>query len=90
LSVDPSALAPLVTTIVEQVLARVEAAKTALGDRMAYSEQEAARLLGLNSHQLRDERLRGRISASRIVGNKVRYLHADLVGYLTRNRTAAA
>jgi hypothetical protein len=76
-----------VTTIVERVLARLEAAKEALPEKMAFSEAEAARLLGLNSHQLRDERLRGRISASRVVGNKVRYLHADLVGYLTRNRT---
>jgi hypothetical protein len=90
LSVDPSALAPLVTTIVEQVLARLEGAKNALGDKLAFSESEAARLMGLNVHQLRDERLRGRINASRIVGMKVRYLREDLVAYLTRNRSKVA
>jgi hypothetical protein len=86
LAVSLDTLRPLVTEIVEECLARLEAAKGALPEKMAYSEPEAAQLMGLNVHQLRDERLRGRISVSRVVGNKIRYLHADLVGYLTRNR----
>ena len=49
---------------------------------MAYSEEEAARLLGLNSHQLRDERRRGRTAASQFVGRQIRYLREDLISDL--------
>ena len=87
LTVDPAVLTPLVTSVVEQVLARIEEAKAAVGDQLAFTEEQAARLLNLHSHQLRDERRRGRISASRVVGNKVRYLRQNLVDYLARNRS---
>ena len=83
----PDDLRPLVATIVTEALAQLRADETALGDRLAFSEQEAARLLGLESHQLRDERLRGRIAASQIVGRRIRYRRDDLISYLARHRT---
>jgi hypothetical protein len=56
------------------------------GERLAYSEPEAARMLGLEEHVLRDERRRGRISASKIVGRRIRYTREDLTDYLASRR----
>jgi hypothetical protein len=93
LVIDPAVLEPLIASVVEATLARIDAARAGSrldGDRLAYSEKEAARLLDLNVWQLRDERLAGRITASTIVGRRVRYLREDLLNYLMRHRTAEA
>jgi hypothetical protein len=87
LSLSAEALRPLIAEVVEQTLARLEAAKAAVPERLAYSEPEAAALLGLEPHQLRDERRRGRITASQVVGRRVRYLREDLVNYLMTRRS---
>jgi hypothetical protein len=89
LALDADALRPLVRAVVAEVLASLEAANARLPDRLAYSEAEAARLLGLNPHQLRDERLRGRVAASKIVGGRIAYTRADLEAYLLRGRAPA-
>jgi len=86
LTLNHDALRPLIAEVVEQTLVRLDATRAALPDRLAFSEPEAARLIGLNSHQLRDERLRGRIAASQIVGKRVRYLREDLVAYMLAGR----
>jgi len=88
LVLDPAALGPLIATVVTETLVQREADRAQFNghDRLAYSEAEAARLLGLNTHQLRDERLRGRIAASQIVGKRIRYLRDDLLAYLMANR----
>jgi excisionase family DNA binding protein len=86
LTLDPEALRPLIVEIVEQVVARLEAARAQIPERLAFSEAEAARLLGLGRHQLREERRRGRISSHRVVGKQVRYAHQDLLAYLTQAR----
>jgi hypothetical protein len=84
------ALEPLIRHVVEEVLAKVEADRARLdGERVCYSEPEAAALLGLAPHQLRDERRRGRIAASSIVGRRVRYTREDLVQYLRGRRVEA-
>ena len=82
-------LAPVIAATVQATLARIAADSAKLGDKLAFDEPEAARLLSLESHQLRDERLRGRITASVIVGRRIRYRREDLLEYLTRNRTEA-
>ena len=87
--IDPAELAPIIAATVAEVMARIRDDEAALGDRLAFSEPVAARLLELEPHQLRDERLRGRIAASQIVGRRIRYLRADLVEYLARHRTEA-
>ena len=75
------------TEVAHQVLAKVEAARAVAGDeRLAYSEKEAAELIGLKWHQLRDERLRGRIASSKVVGDRIRYMREDLIAYLMRSR----
>jgi hypothetical protein len=86
LSIDPAALKPLIAAVVAQTLEALERDRATLGDRIAYSEPEAARLLGLHAHQLRDERLRGRIAASQIVGKRIRYSREDLLDYLAARR----
>ncbi len=87
LSIPPEALKPLVRDIVAEAIAQMEAARAAVPDgKLAYSEPEAAALLGLRVHQLRDERRRGRIQASVIVGRRVRYQRDDLLTYLRERR----
>ena len=86
---SPDDIRPLVVTIVTEALTQLRADEAALGEQLAFSEPKAARLLELEPHQLRDERLRGRIAASQIVGRRIRYLRADLVEYLARHRTEA-
>lgn len=83
---DADDLGPLVEAVVSKVLARVETARARLDDRLAYSEAEAARLLGLKPHQLRDARLRHEVTASKIAGRRIRYTRDDLLRYLASNR----
>jgi hypothetical protein len=91
LHLDPAALKPIIEAVVAETINRVEERRAALSDgRLAYSEEEAARLLGLEPHVLRDERRRGRITGSQIVGRRIRYTREDLVAYLMRSRTDAA
>jgi hypothetical protein len=87
LQLPPEALGPLIEQVVVEVLARVERERAQLLDgRLAYCEEEAARLLGLEPHVLRDERRRGRISASQVVGRRIRYTRDDLLDYLRGRR----
>ncbi len=86
LRIDAEDLKPLVERVVTETLTRLDELRAALPDRVAFSEEEAARLLGLEPHQLRDERRRGRIKASKIVGRRVRYFRADLVQYIMERR----
>jgi hypothetical protein len=82
----PADLEPLIDSIIERVVARLESERSAMADRIAFSEAEAAALLGIEDHVLRDERQRGGIVASRIVGRRIRYQRADLLAYLTERR----
>jgi hypothetical protein len=87
LQLDLDALEPLITRIVEHTVTRLEQARATLGsDKLCYTEAETAAMLGLKDHQLRDERLRGRIRASRIVGRRIRYTHSDVMKYLINRR----
>lgn len=89
LNLDPAALKPLIEQVVSQAIARLEETRVTLPDagRLAYSEAEAAALLGLHRHQLRDERRRGRISAAIGPGRRILYSRADLMDYLIRRRS---
>ncbi len=86
---DPAELAPIIAATVAETMARIRADEAELGERLAFSEQEAARLLDIEPHVLRDARLRGCISASRITGRRIRYARTDLLEYLQRNRVEA-
>lgn len=81
---------PLVQAVLTEAIRNFESQKSTTADKLAYNEPEAARMLSLKPHQLRDERLRGRIGFSSIVGRQVRYTQADLMAYLARERTEAS
>ncbi len=86
LPVAAEALRPLIAAVVVEVLDRIGRAEAALPERLAFGEAEAARLLSLHVHQLRDERLRGRIKASIGPGRKILYCRQDLCDYLAARR----
>lgn len=86
LHINPDEIRPLVREIVEAVVEDAEHHRHLLNGKLAMTESEAAALLGLNPWQLRDLRLSGQISYSRIVGKRVRYTLDDLLGYLRSNR----
>jgi hypothetical protein len=86
LQFDPDALRPLIRAVAEEVLAAVAEDHAQFNGRLAYSESEAAALLGLQAHQLRDERLRGRIRASVGPGKRILYSRDDLLEYLRQRR----
>lgn len=86
LQFDSDTLRPLVAAVVAETLANVGAAEAVLpAGRLAFPEREAASLLGLQSHQLRDARLRGEITATK-VGALIGYERTELLDYLARNR----
>ena len=82
-------LRPLIEAVIVETVAHLRDDEAKLGDVLAFDEPTAARMLSLEPHQLRDERLRGRITASQIVGRRIRYVREDLLAYLARNRTQA-
>jgi hypothetical protein len=86
LQINAELLRPLIQATVAETIAALEGDRVKLGERLAYSEPEAAGLLGLEVHQLRDERRRGRICASQIVGRRIRYSREDLLRYLADRR----
>jgi hypothetical protein len=82
LAVDAAALRQLVAEVVRETLAQLEEIRATVPDRLAFSEPEAASLLGLNAWQLRDERLAGRVKASVGPGRRLLYSRQNLVEYL--------
>lgn len=86
LQVDPKRLQPLIRQVVTETVVQLEADRAKLNDKLAYSEADAAPLLGLQCHQLRDALLAGKIGCSRIAGRRIRYPREDWLNYLTANR----
>ncbi len=89
ITADIEELRPLVQQIVAEVLREMTPFNA--GGKISFTEQEAADLLSFTRTQLRDERLRGRISHCRVVGRRVRYTLQQLQDYLAeREQNAAA
>ncbi len=78
---DPETLKPLLDAAVERALERVGLFDAKLGDRLGFIEPEAASLLGVEQHVLRDCRLRGEIHA-RKVGKRYVYGRDELIRFL--------
>jgi hypothetical protein len=74
-------LRPLILAVVTEVLAARGVMDGKLGNRLGFPEAEAAALLGVPRHVLRDCRLRGEISA-RLIGKKVVYSREELERFL--------
>lgn len=88
IKVDADDLQPLIAAIVAETMKQMsqEQAKANGKGRFAYTEAEAAELLGLEQHVLRDERRRGRIQASCGPGRRILYTPQDLADYLAARR----
>ncbi|TWT35869.1 hypothetical protein KOR34_07650 [Posidoniimonas corsicana] len=83
INLDPADLRPIVEAVVSQAIQDLAAVG---GDsRLAYPEAEAASLLGIRAHQLRDARLRGEITATKL-GGRLGYERSELLAYLARQR----
>ena len=82
LDLEPADLEPIVAAAVDAVLARREQ----LGDRIGFPEAEAAQLLGIRKHVLRDARLRGEISG-RKVGRSYVYSRGAILRWLEDDST---
>lgn len=78
---DIADLKPIIDHVVRTVMNEIRVDEAKLGDRIGYSESEAASLLGVARHVLADARRRGEIKAKK-VGKEFRYLRSQLVAYL--------
>ena len=85
---DVETLRPVIQQVVAETVARLEEEHSKSGGRIAYTEPEAAALLGVQAHVLRDLRRLGEIDASKI-GKRIVYMRADLIDFLERNRWSA-
>jgi hypothetical protein len=82
---DRDELRPLVHMAVVEALDRMEEDRARFQGRLAFTEPEAAALLGVRPHVLRDCRRRGELQASK-VGSKIVYTRADLLEFLDRQK----
>ena len=83
---DVNDLRPLIEQIVTEVVKQVEEVSSRHGERIAYTEPEAAALLGVAPHVLRDCRLRGEVEGSKC-GKRIVYRREDLFTLLEANRS---
>ncbi len=82
---DQDALRPLVHLAVAEALERMEDERAKLNGRLAFTEPEAAALLGVKPHVLRDCRRRGELAGAK-VGSKIVYTRGDLLEFLDRQK----
>lgn len=80
---SPEDLRPVVLAVVEQVLTSKATTDATLGYRLAFPESEAAALLGVPRHVLRDARLRGEIHG-KLIGKKIVYSREALEKFLKK------
>ena len=86
ITIDNDNLRPLIQSVVTETLAAAEQAQAKLPEeRLAYTESEAAALIGIASHVLRDARLRGEIVGTK-VGKRIVYEQDELIKFLVGNR----
>lgn len=81
LQFDLTELKPVIEEAVRATLAQVEGEHARVGDQLGYPGPEAAAMLGVAPHVLRDCRLRGEIHA-RKCGKKYIYSRAELLAFL--------
>lgn len=82
---DHSDLRPLVEQVVAEAVLQLQEVDARAGDRIAYTEADAAAMLSVGRHVLRDARLRGEVECSR-VGNRIVYTREQLLQFLFQQR----
>jgi hypothetical protein len=78
---DIADLRPLIDAAVRSTVDAIRASEAKLGDKLGFTEAQAAQAMGLPQHVLGDARRRGEISARRI-GKKYVYSRTALVAFL--------
>jgi hypothetical protein len=78
---DIADLRPVIAAAVRATLDEIQVVDAKLGDRLAYPEAEAAGLLGIAKHSLRDLRLSGQIRG-RLAGKRIVYARSELLRFL--------
>jgi hypothetical protein len=81
----PTEWEPVIRQVITAVLDELRADEAKVDGRIGYTEPEAAALLGIERHALRDCRLRGEIEASK-VGKRIVYERHELMAFLRRQR----
>lgn len=82
---DATELRPLIEAVVREMLTQPSSSLAGDGSQMAFSEPQAASMLGVKPHVLRDLRLKGEIEAS-VVGRRIVYQKEHLLRFLNRSR----
>jgi hypothetical protein len=82
---DGDALRPLVHLAVAEALDCMEEERAKFNGRLAFTEPEAAVLMGVKPHVLRDCRRRGELQGAK-VGSRIVYTRADLLEFLERQK----
>jgi hypothetical protein len=77
---DSADLRPLVLEVTRELLAQ-NASAILPTERIGYPEREAAQLIGVKWHVLRDARLRGEVRG-KFVGKRIVYERGELLRYL--------
>ena len=77
-------LRPLIRKVVAELLEQIAADRAKLDGRFGFSEPEAAALLGIRRHALRDLRRGGKIKASK-PGARIVYSGDSLLELMRRN-----
>lgn len=88
LPISGETLRPLLKAVVAEALSQLSQ-KTGPADRLAYTESEAAALLGLTGRQLAEQRRARRLGFSRGPKGTILYSKADLLAYLARSHEEA-
>lgn len=84
---DAEDLRPLVTEILRQTLTECHHLTEGNEPRLAWSEADAAKLVGMQRWQLRDRRLEGQVLATK-VGRSWFYTKEELMKLFTEKRRA--
>ena len=87
LKLNPAELTPIIRQTIEETLAEVGPTNDKLAGRLAFTEAEAAELMGIERYVLRDARLRGEIDGSK-VGKMIIYEPDVLREFITSRRMA--
>ena len=82
---DRNDIRPLIELAVAEALDRMEEDRAKFNGRLAFTEPEAAVLLGVKPHVLRDCRRRGELQGAK-VGSRILYSRDDLVEFLERQK----
>ena len=85
IELDEAVFQSLVDTAVQRALDRIGEERTQLNGRLAYTEPEAAALVGVKPYVLRDCRRRGELPGAK-VGSKIVYSRKDLEAFLERQK----